>query len=207
MSTPIAVTICDESDTGFGWIAPQPVWMERTSHALVAGGGVWLVDPVDFPGLDERVRALGEPRGVLQLLGWHTRDCAPVAARLGVPHQVTPSVVPGSPFEPVPVPGTPRWRETALWWPARRTLVVTEAVGTVRYYRAPGRPLGVHPFLRLIRPPNVLRGYEPEHLLVGHGTGVHVDAAGALEEAVRRARRDLPRVVPRLLGARRTGRS
>ena len=43
------VTFCDESDGGFGWIAPEPPWMQRASHALAADGGVWLVDPTDFP--------------------------------------------------------------------------------------------------------------------------------------------------------------
>jgi hypothetical protein len=197
------VRICDESETGFGWIAPTPSWLERASHALAADGGVWLVDPVDFAGLDERVAALGEPRAVLQLLGWHTRDCATVAARLGVPHLVTPAAVPGSPFTAFAVPGIPRWQETALWWPGRKTLVVSEAVGTARHYCAPGQPLGVHVFLRLPRPPVVLLGYEPEHLLVGHGAGLHGNAAPALEEAVRRSRRDFLPVMPRVLGARR----
>jgi hypothetical protein len=198
-----AVTICDEGDAGFGWISSRPPFMERASHALLDDGGVWLVDPVDFPGLDERIAALGEPHGVLQLLDRHTRDCAAVAARLGVPHLVTPSQVPGSPFTPFAVPAVPGWKETALWWEARRTLVVTEAVGTARYYRAPGRPLGVNPVLRLFRPPTVLLGYEPEHLLVGHGAGLHENAAAALEEAVQRSRRDLLRVVPSILGAKR----
>ncbi len=40
---------CDESEDGFGWIADEPPWLERTSHAIAAGGGVWLVDPVDYP--------------------------------------------------------------------------------------------------------------------------------------------------------------
>jgi hypothetical protein len=196
-------TICDESDAGFGWISDEHGWMERASHALLTDRGVWLVDPVDLPELDTRVRGLGEPRGVLQLVGWHTRDCAAVAARLGVPHLVVPSQVPDSPFEPFRVPGIPGWREVALWWPETRTLVVGEAVGTVRYFRAPGRPLGVHPVLRLARPPKVLLDREPEHLLVGHGRGLHADVAAALADAVARSRRDFPAVVPRLLRARR----
>jgi hypothetical protein len=191
--------ICDESEMGFGWISGPRDWMERASHALVMDGGVWLVDPVDFAGLDERVRAFGEPRAVLQLFGRHGRDCARIAARLGAAHLVTPAEVPGSPFELFRVPGGPGWHESALWWGARRTLVVGEAVGTARYYRAPGRPLGVHPLLRFLRRPAALLGREPEHILVGHGAGLHEDVPAALSEAVRHARRDLPRVVPRLL--------
>jgi hypothetical protein len=200
--TKAAVMICDESDAGFGWIALEPSWMERASHALVDGGGVWLVDPTDFPGLDERVAALGEPRGVIQLLDRHDRDCASIAARLGVPLHVTPAEVPGSPFAPFRIPAFPGWKETALWWPKRRTLVVADAVGTARYYRAPGRRVGVNPVLRLVRPPTVLLDREPEHLLVGHGAGVHEDAAAALADAVRHSRRDLLRIPPRALGLR-----
>ncbi len=206
VDAPEAVTICDESDAGFGWIAPEPAWMERTAHALVADAGVWLVDPVDFPGLDDRVTTLGEPRGVLQLLDRHGRDCATLAARLGVPRLVNPSTVPGSPFKAFAVPAVPGWNETALWWAERRTLVVTEALGTARYYRAPGRALGINPVLRLLRPPTALLDYEPEHLLVGHGAGLHENVTAELGEALRRSRRDLLRVTPRILGARRAPR-
>ncbi len=198
-----APMFCDESDGGFGWISPEPAWMGRASHALAADGGVWLVDPVDFAGLDERVRSLGEPRGVLQLLGWHNRDCASIAARLGVPCIVVPTELPGSPFETIRIPGVRGWRETALWWPERRTLIVGEAVGTVRYFRAPGRAMGVHPLLRIYRPPSVLLGFEPEHILCGHGRGLHSGAASALQNAVQLARHDLPRVLPRIFAARR----
>jgi hypothetical protein len=33
---------------------------------------------------------------------------------------------------------------------------------------------------------------EPEHVLVGHGAGVHDDAANAVREAVTKARRRIP---------------
>lgn len=199
----MAVTFCDEASWGFGWIAADPPWMQRTSHALLAGDGVWLVDPVDFPGLDDRVRALGRPAGVIQLLDRHGRDCAPVSARLGVPIWITPAAVPGSPFEVIEVKRARRWRESALWWPQQRVLIVADAVGTVRYFRAPGEALGVHPLLRLT-PPRILCDYEPEHVLVGHGPGIHEDAAIALHVAIRRARVDALRVIPRLVTYNRT---
>jgi len=198
----VNVTVVDESDAGFGWVAAEPDWMARTSHALAADGRVWLIDPVDFPELDDRVRALGDPQAVLQLVPWHNRDSAQVARRLGVTHLVAPTQLDGAPFQTIPIRGIPRWRETALWWPEQRTLVASEATGTVRYYRAPSRRLGIHPFLRL-RPPHVLAGFEPEHILCGHGDGVHADAAGALREALDNALRDVPAVAPRVLTARR----
>lgn len=199
----MAVTFCDEAPWGFGWIAADPPWMQRTSHALLAGDGVWLVDPVDFVGLDDRLRALGRPAGVIQLLDRHGRDCASVSARLGIPIWITPSAVPGSPFEVIEVKRSRRWRESALWWPQQRVLVVADAVGTVRYFRAPGEALGVHPLLRLT-PPRILCGYEPEHVLVGHGSGIHEDAAAALHVAIRRSRVNALRVIPRLVTYSRT---
>lgn len=198
-AAPGDVTFCDEAPWGFGWISPRPPWLQRASHALLADGGVWLVDPVDFPGLDERVRALGRPAGVIQLLDRHNRDCAPVSARLGVPIWIAPpaGALPGSPFEVVDVRRTRRWQEAALWWPERRVLVVAEALGTPRYYTAAGERLGVHPLLRLT-PPRLLERFPAEHVLCGHGAGVHGDAAVALRDALRRSRANAVRILPRL---------
>ncbi len=53
-------------------------------------------------------------------------------------------------------------------------------------------PAGVH-FLRRGLPPNQLRSFLPEHLLVGHGDPVHGgEAAAALLDALDRSRRDIP---------------
>ena len=83
--------------------------------AMAADGRVWLVDPVDGPGLEERVRALGEPAGVLQLVDRHPRDCAVLAARLGVEHLRVPAAgVAGSPFQVRRILDVPWWREVAL---------------------------------------------------------------------------------------------
>ena len=55
----------------------------------------------------------------------------------------------------------------------------------------------MHAIRRLV-PPNALRTYEPEHLLVGHGAPVHgSDAAAALLDALARSRRDLPKMALR----------
>lgn len=178
---------CDERDFGFGWIEDER--LARTSHALVVDGGVWLIDPVAWPQAEERARTLGEPRGVLQLLDRHERDSAAVAERLGVAHHRIPSALDA--FDVLPISGSRFWREVALWWPERRVLVVADALGTIGYFRAPGEPVGVHPLLRL-RPPGSLRRVFPEHLLTGHGEGVHDGAAPALHEALRTARRRLP---------------
>jgi len=194
-----------EHRLGLTWVAQDA--LERASHALVDDGRVWLVDPVDEPAAIERARALGTAAGVLQLLDRHVRDCAALAERLDVPLHVVPDAVPGSPFSAIRVLRMPGWRESALWWPARRALVVAEVVGTSPHVTLGGsRAAGIHPLLRL-RPPAALRPYQPEHLLVGHGEPVHgPEAADALHTAYARSRRDLPRMVleaPALLGAAR----
>jgi hypothetical protein len=183
------VKIVDEIANATGWIEEQP--SARTSHALELEGRVWLFDVVDWPDLDARVRELGEPAGVVQLLDRHRRDCAAVAQRLGVPHLVVPRQLPGTPFELRPVVRFRWWREVALWWEERRLLLVADAIGTIPFFCAGEEPAGVHPFLRPW-PPRSLRGLEPDHLLVGHGEGIHHHPA-ALESALRTARRRIPR--------------
>ena len=181
--------VVDEIVDAFGWIAADR--MHQTSHALAADGRVWLFDVMDDPELDARVRELGEPAAVVQLLDRHNRDCAAVAKRLGVPHHVVPRQLPGTPFELRPVLRLRWWREVAVWWPERRILLVADALGTLPFFCAGAEPAGVHPFLRLW-PPRSLRGLEPDHLLVGHGEGIHHHPA-ALESALRTARRRIPR--------------
>jgi hypothetical protein len=186
----------DDFGFGFSWFPDEA--LTRTAHALDSGDGVWLIDPVDVPEAVDRAVALGRPAGVVQLLDRHNRDCAEIAARLGVPHLRLPAAIPGSPFAIVPVLRIPRWHEIALWWPERRVLVVAELIGTTSVHALGGGPAGVHPMLRLAAP-GALRGYEPEHLLVGHGHGVHGPAAAeALSGAYSRARADLPRLLGRL---------
>ncbi len=193
--------IVDEIAGAVGWLEEERV--QRTSHALATDSRVWLVDVVDDKSLEERVRALGEPAAVVQLLDRHNRDCAAVARRLGVPHHVVPRELPGAPFRLIPIVQGRWWREVALWWEEPRILVVADALGTVPFFRAGGEPVGVHPMLRLVRVPRSLAGLGVEHLLVGHGAGLHGKATGsAVEEAIRTARRAIPRWlagVPRIV--------
>ncbi len=202
------ISVTYERDWGIGWIAAEPALMQRACHALAHDGGVWLVDPVNGDGLEERIAPLGEVRGVLQLLDRHGRDGAELARRHGVPLLETPfDRVAGAPFEPIAVLRRRRWTETALWWPERRALVVAEALGTARYFPAPGATVGVHPALRLT-PPRVLAGRDPDHLLVGHGRSLHGEGVGeAVRAAIERSRREIPRWLAGLPGARRRARA
>jgi hypothetical protein len=198
----LKVRFCDERDGAFGWIVDER--MARCSHALVADGGVWLVDPVDGVGVEERVREAGEPAGVIQLLDRHNRDCAALADRLGVSHHTVPvELIAGAPFEFLVVRKGWAWKEVALWWPERRVLVCADALGTVAYFVAPGERLGVHPLLRLIPPRRRLGNVQPEAVLCGHGEGILSDAAPVFQEALTTSRR---RTLPALAnGVRRRG--
>jgi hypothetical protein len=183
---------------GLTWVVEEP--MARACHALLDEGRVWLVDPLDGQALEQAL-GLGQPAAVLQLLDRHNRDCAEIAARLGVPRLVVPDAVPDSPFEAMPVVRVPRWGETALWWPQRSALIVAEVLGTNRMYTGGRQPVGMHLFLRPFVP-GALRGMTPEHLLVGHGLPRHGPEVGAeIETAYAGARRGLPHLLWALPGA------
>ena len=187
---PESFEFCDELDAGFGWIAKEK--LGRTSHALESRGEVWVFDPVLWEPALERIRELGEPAGVVQLLDRHARDSAEVAVALGVPHYAVPvQGITASPLEIVPLARSRFWKEVAAWIPELRALVVADALGTVGYFLAPGERLGVHPLLRL-KPPRALGRYEPRHILCGHGKGIHGEDAPRRSEALDRRRR-LPR--------------
>ena len=190
----MSTRFCDELPFGFGWIAAEPPRLERASHALVDDGRVWLIDPVDDPALEARIQDSGGVVGVIQLLERHGRDGASLAARYDVPlHQAPHEGVTGSPFQVLRAVNLPTWREAALWWPEQGTLVVADALGTASYFLGPGDLLAVHPLLRVL-PPRSLGKLTPEHVLCGHGEGVHgAEAAPALREALRSARRGIPR--------------
>lgn len=190
-------------DLGVTWVVEEPLM--RTSHALADDGRVWFVDPVDDPAAMAAAAALGEPAGVLQLLDRHGRDCRAIAERLGVPRLKVPPAVPDSPFEVVPSGvWLPRWDEVALWWPARRALVVAEVLGTSPHYTLDSGAVGIHAMLRFA-PPGALRGYDAEHLLPGHGPPLHgPDTAAEVEAAYARSRSDIPKLllkVPRMARA------
>lgn len=192
-----------EHELGLTWTEEDA--MARAAHALSDDGRVWLVDPFEDAAALEAAAALGEPAGVLQLLDRHQRACAPIAARLGVPHVKVPWTLPGDvPFVARRVIRNRLWNEVALWWPERAALVVAEVLGTTQAWTLGAGPVGVHAFRRLT-PPGNLRDLAPEHLLVGHGAPLHgPGTAAAMRHAIDHARRDTPRMLrtlPTLLKA------
>lgn len=131
---------------------------------------------------------------MITLLDRHRRDADAFAGRLGVPlYEVPYDGIAGAPFAFRPILRRRFWREAALWWAERRVLVVADALGTTAYLQAGNEPIGVHPFLRLTPPRRALRDLEPEHVLVGHGEGIHgPETAAALRRALAGSRRRIP---------------
>lgn len=185
--------------------------MHRTSHALETGSGLWVVDPVDAPGLDDELAELGEVAGVTLLLDRHKRDTQLLARRYDVPVSLPAALapvaeefdaeteryagsLPGTELRTIRLTTNRFWREVALFDAERGTLVVPEALGTNELFTVGDERLGVHPALRLFPPKKRLGGLEPERILVGHGPGVFDGAPEALQRALRRSRRNAPRL-------------
>lgn len=196
--------IVDRFDDGFGWIAHPGETMQRASHAIDFGDGVWIVDPVDAVGIDEQIGALGDVKGVVVLLDRHERDATAFANRFDVPVYRPPFVdrtfdapveiltetLPGEHVEVIQTLNWPRWREAALY--DGETLVTADVLGNAAYFTVGPERIGVHPMVR-IAPPTALVGLNPNRILVGHGPGIRENATRALDRSLAGARRRLPR--------------
>jgi|APHM01.1.fsa_nt_gi hypothetical protein len=189
----------EEWSGGFTWIADPDEQAQRASHALATDAGVWLVDPVDAAGLDDRLSALGAVAGVVVLQDRHTRDATPVARRhdvsvlmpawmelgrnkLETTAEPVGDELPGTDYEVYRLRKTDRWEEAILVNEAAGTILVPETVGTLPSFRAAGDGLGVHPVID--EPPARPTNCDPERVLVGHGRGLHSDGGAALEAAL-----------------------
>ncbi|MFW5935383.1 MAG: hypothetical protein ACOCQL_05990 [Halolamina sp.] len=209
--------VVDRWEGGISWTLAEEVdRMHRTSHAVETEAGVWVIDPVDAPGLDEELASLGDVAGVTLLLDRHKRDTAVVAERHGVPVSlpeplagvadeldcettVYSRALPETEFQTITVVDNRLWHEVALYDRGSGTLIVPEAVGTVDFFTTDAERLGVHPALRLFPPRNALRNVSPDRIHVGHGPGVFDDAAEALRVALARSRKSAPKYYAGLL--------
>lgn len=200
----------DEGAAGVGWIAHPDEAMQRASHALAVDGDVWVIDPVDVEGLDDLLAEFGEVAGVVVLLDRHKRDAAAVATRHDVsvylptfmsdiadefdaPVELFTGELGTSGYTLHKVVDNFAWSEGALYNDANGVLLVPEALGTADFFRTKGERLGVHPGLRLM-PPKKLARLAPDRILVGHGAGIHDDAAAELDNAVSGSRRRTPSI-------------
>ncbi|ELZ47184.1 hypothetical protein C464_09642 [Halorubrum coriense DSM 10284] len=216
----------DRYDSGVGWIAYPDEVMERASHAFAVANeeadedDVWVVDPVDAPGVDDLLDELGTVAGVVIGLDRHVRDSAAVAERHDVPVYVAewmtgvtedlgPDVeierfgsrLADTGFEAIRIRDSslPPWQEVGFF--DGETLIVPESLGSGSYFRGDRERLGVHPMLRITPPTSALSGLDPERVLVGHGVGVHERAAVALEDALSDSRRKAPGLYAKTLAS------
>lgn len=196
---------------GLTWIAHPGERSQRASHALRTERGVWLVDPLDAPEIDEHLPTLGEVRGVAVTSCWHARDAGTFASRHDVAVHIpawmdriaerVEAPVERYTFAPgdaglrgLPCRPFPLWQEIFLYHEPTATLVVGESLGTTDIHRIEDERLGLVS-LRRLQPPRQLAGLAPERLLVGHGEPISDDAAAALESALQNARSTFPKVL------------
>lgn len=209
---------------GFTWIAHPEEAMERASQVLAVGpeGAVadqdaepaavdlWIVDPIDAVGVDERISERGYVAGIVVLSGYHTRDAtafarrydapvflpeplAPLGSGLRVEVETFAEQLPGTAYSVVPVRSWPGWREAALYEPDSGTLVVAESLVRQAAGTGPNEQVAVAPYLRLWPPRAAFAGRRVNRLLVGHGDPMLADAEGAIAAALSNARVGTPR--------------
>ncbi len=197
-------------DGGVGWLAHPEETSLRASHAVRGdGGGAWVFDPIDAPGLDDLLAEVGEVAGVAVLSSYHARDADAVAHRHGVPVHVprwmdrvaerTDAPVErygarlgDSGFRVLRSEPFPGWQEAFAHRESDGTLLVPDTLGTTPLHAVGDERLGVTLVRRLRPPRGALGALAPERILVGHGEGVFEDAAAALDDALSGARRRLP---------------
>lgn len=199
----------DRWESGVGWLAhPQEEGM-RTSHAIVGeDGGVWVIDPLDAPDVEESLSALGEVVGVAVLSNYHARDAGVFASRYDVPVSLPQGMDRVADRVETPIErytqtlGTsgfsihrcrplPGWDEAIAYRESDGTLYVPDVLSTALDATVGEERIALYLFARLF-PPDVLGQFSPERILVGHGEGIFEDATAALEEALSGSRRRFP---------------
>ncbi|MDS0283380.1 hypothetical protein [Haloarcula onubensis] len=213
--------VVDRWHRGVGWRARPDEDGQRTSHAFRApDGGVWLVDPLDAPGVEAVYADLGEVVGVAVLADYHARDAGVFAKRHGVPVTVPTGLDRAAEMVDAPVRRVTdslagfdlrrvsplgAWTETVAYRERDATLYVPDVLSSGPAFTVGDERLGLNVLARLAPPRAAFAGVDPNRVLLGHGTGLFGDASEALGESLRNARRRLPRAmastVPRELRA------
>lgn len=197
-----------EWSDGMSWLVTGETG-RRASHAIVCENDVWLFDPLDAPGVRDRIADLGEVAGVAVLSNYHTRAAGEFAERYGVPvsvptwmnrvqERVEASVVRyddklnGTGFSvrrSSPIPG---WREGIAFRERDGTLYVPDVLGSAPVFTAGNERVGVYLLARVFPPRDVFAGVRPDRILFGHGAPIENDAMDALADALSGTRRQFP---------------
>jgi len=197
---------------GVGWLAHPEEDGQRASHALQSADGVWLLDPLDAPGVEDLISDFGDVAGVVVCSNYHARDAAEFATRYGVsvhvpawmtrvaeridaPVSREKSVLEAAGFETQRVEPLSLYQETILYRARDRTLVIPDLCSSRSGYPVGDERVGLLLPKRLSPPRERFEGLEPERILFGHGKGIFEDATAALEDALGGARKRFPRAV------------
>lgn len=211
-SEPTDCRVIDRFDGGVGWFVHPDEDGRRASHAIRGDNGVWLIDPLCAPGVDDLLADVGEVVGVAVLSSYHTRDAEIFAERYGVsvhvprwmdrvaeriegPVERFAWTLGDSGFAVQRYAPFPGWSEAIAYRESDRMLYVSDSLGTAPLFTVGDEPLGVYLLCRLFPPRNLLSDLEPERILVGHGTGIFEDASTALSDALCGARRRFPKAL------------
>jgi hypothetical protein len=201
----------DRFDGGVGWLAHPEEGGQRASHAIRGDDGVWLIDPLDAPGVDDLLAEVGEVAGVAVLSAYHARDADIFAERYGVVHvprwmdraaeRIDAPVerfawsLGDSGFAVQRYAPFPGWQEAIAYRESDRTLYVPDSLGTASLFTVGTERLGVYLLCRPFPPRSLLCDLEPERILVGHGEGIFEDATTALSDALDGARQRFPKAL------------
>ncbi|MFD1597073.1 hypothetical protein ACFR97_16210 [Haloplanus litoreus] len=170
---------------------------------------MWVIDPLDAPGIDEELSALGDVRGVLVCSNYHVRDAERFATRYGVPVycpswlsravskldapiDLETDTVGTSGFELRRCRPFPGWSEAVAYRESDETLYVPDVLGTAPLFTVGEEQLGMYLLCRFVPPRAVFDDLTPRRILVGHGTGIFENASIALRTALDGARRRVP---------------
>lgn len=200
--------VVDRWHRGVGWQAHPGEDGLRTSHAIAdPDGGVWLIDPLEAPGVESLYDDFGDVVGVAVLADYHARDAAAVAQRHDVPvtvptgldraaervetpvRRVTDSL---AGFELRRVSPLGAWTETVAYRERDRTLYVPDVLSSGAAFTVGDERLGLNVLARFAPPSEAFADIDPDRVLLGHGRGVFDGAGEALADALANARRRLP---------------
>lgn len=208
------IEVIDRWKNGFGWFAHPNEFGSRASHAIQGEDGVWVFDPLEAPGIHDRVDELGTVTGVVVQGNFHGRDAVSFSEHYDVPvhlpiwmDRVADRVEAQTERFQAP---TGEWlelgasgmmvrtidpltfmREAIVYRPADGTLRIADMLNTLGGFI--GNEQITCTFLHRFAPPREpFADLDVERILVGHGEGVFDDAAAALEYTLANARRHLP---------------
>ena len=202
----------DRWSGGVGWIAYPEEEGKRASHTIVGEDGVWIIDPLDAPGIDELIAEYGDVKGVAVLSSYHSRDADQIAnrhevsvhipqwmnrvpERVDAPIKRETEVLGGAGFETFHVEPLSMYQGAIAYREEDGTLIVPDLLSSGSSYPVGDERIGLMLGVRPFPPRDLFEGIEPERILFGHGEGVFQDAGEALDAALTGARKRFPRAL------------